>query len=154
MWLHRSVGRASHRYRGGHGFESLWSLDFLRLLLSNCLNWKICCDDHSSLWTIFTLMLLNGLLVLGAPNFRNRWKKCLKENWMFLWGFCTSVRNKDCTLLVYKSSSMKSIWEPPLIVSFARYHLTNRFSLSLTPRLPRHLHWQKTSEKQATLPAY
>ena len=25
--------------------------DFFRLLLSNCLNWKIFCDDHSSLWT-------------------------------------------------------------------------------------------------------
>ena len=24
-------------------------LDFFRLLLSNCLNWKIYCDDHSSL---------------------------------------------------------------------------------------------------------
>ena len=44
-----SVGRASHRYRGGHGFESRLSLDFFRLLLSNCLNWKIYCDDHSSL---------------------------------------------------------------------------------------------------------
>ena len=40
VWLHSSVGRASHRYRGGHGFESCWSLDFFRLLLSNCLNWK------------------------------------------------------------------------------------------------------------------
>ena len=51
MWLHSSVGRASHRYRGGHGFESRWSPDFFfffRLLLSNCLNWKIYCDDHSS----------------------------------------------------------------------------------------------------------
>ena len=28
MWLHSSVGRASHRYRGGHGFESRWSPDF------------------------------------------------------------------------------------------------------------------------------
>ena len=45
-----SVGRASHRCRGGHGFESRWSPDFfLRLLLSNYLNWKINCDDHSSL---------------------------------------------------------------------------------------------------------
>ena len=35
--------------RGGHGFESRWSPDFFRLLLSNCLNWKIYCDDHSSL---------------------------------------------------------------------------------------------------------
>ena len=49
VWLHSSVGRASHRYRGGHGFESGWSPDFFRLLLSNCLNWKIYCDDHSSL---------------------------------------------------------------------------------------------------------
>ena len=40
VWLHSSVGRASHRYRGGHGFESHWSPDFFRLLLSNCLNWK------------------------------------------------------------------------------------------------------------------
>ena len=50
MWLHSSVGRASHRYRGGHGYESRWSLDFFRFLLSNCLNWKIYCNDHSSLW--------------------------------------------------------------------------------------------------------
>ena len=49
VWLHSSVGRASHRYRGGHGFESRWSPDFFRLLLSNSLNWKINCDDHSSL---------------------------------------------------------------------------------------------------------
>ena len=37
--------------RGGHGFESCWSLGFFRLLLSNCLNWKIYCNDHSSLWS-------------------------------------------------------------------------------------------------------
>ena len=49
VWLHSSVGRASHRYRRGHGFKSRWSLDFFRLLLSSCLNWKIYCDDHSSL---------------------------------------------------------------------------------------------------------
>ena len=41
-----SVGRASHRYRKGHGFESRRSLDFFRLPLSNFLNWKIYCDDH------------------------------------------------------------------------------------------------------------
>ena len=57
-----SVGRASHRYPEGHGFESRWTCwspdffslchtgyDFFRFLLSNCLNWKIYCDDHSSL---------------------------------------------------------------------------------------------------------
>ena len=68
VWLHSSVGRASHRYRGGHGFESRWSPDFFRLLLSNCLNWKIYCNDHSSLssttavqiWIIsYTLHIIN-----------------------------------------------------------------------------------------------
>ena len=50
VWLHSSFGRLSHRYfTGGHGFESRWSTDFFRLLLSNCLNWKIYCHDHSSL---------------------------------------------------------------------------------------------------------
>ena len=45
-------GIRTHGLRGGHGFESRWSTDFFffffRLLLSNCLNWKIYCDDHSS----------------------------------------------------------------------------------------------------------
>ena len=44
--LHSSVGRASHRYRGSHGFEALI---FFRLLPCNCLSWKIYCNDHSSL---------------------------------------------------------------------------------------------------------
>ena len=48
-WLHISVDYASHRYREGHGFESRWSPDIFRLLPSNFLNWKIYCDDHSSL---------------------------------------------------------------------------------------------------------
>ena len=50
-----SVGRATHRQCGGHGFESRWSPDFFRFLLSNCLNWKIHCDDHSSLSSITTV---------------------------------------------------------------------------------------------------
>ena len=54
VWLHSLVGRASHRNRGGHGFESRWSPDIFRLLLSNCSNSKIYWDDHSSLSTFFT----------------------------------------------------------------------------------------------------
>ena len=38
-----------HRYRGGHGLESRWSPDFFKLLLSNCLSWKIYYSDHSPL---------------------------------------------------------------------------------------------------------
>ena len=33
--------------KGSNPVEAL--SDFFRLLLSNCLNWKIYCDDHSSL---------------------------------------------------------------------------------------------------------
>ena len=51
-----SVGWASHRYRGGHGFDSRWSPDFFRLL-SNCLNWKSYCDDHSSLSSTTTVQI-------------------------------------------------------------------------------------------------
>ena len=40
-----------------HIFESRWSLDFFKLLLSNCLNWKIYCDDHSSLWSITAVQI-------------------------------------------------------------------------------------------------
>ena len=46
VWLHSSVGRASHRYRGGHGFESRWSPDifqassFQLLKLENLLRWS------------------------------------------------------------------------------------------------------------------
>ena len=46
MWLHSSVGRASHRSRGGHGFESRWSPDFFQassfqlLKLENLLRWS------------------------------------------------------------------------------------------------------------------
>ena len=46
QWLHSSVGRASHRYRGGHGFESRWSPDFFQassfqlLKLENLLRWS------------------------------------------------------------------------------------------------------------------
>ena len=53
MWS--IVGRALHWYRGGLGFKSRWSSNFCRLLLSNCLNWKIYCDDHSSLSSTTTV---------------------------------------------------------------------------------------------------
>ena len=73
--------------------------------------------------------------------------------------FFTSVRNRDGTLSVYKSSSMNSIWEPPLIVSFARSVPLNKpFSTISDPAFTEATkaleHLQKSSEIQATLPAY
>ena len=37
-WLDSSVGRALHRHRRGHGFESRSSLNFFRLSFRNCLS--------------------------------------------------------------------------------------------------------------------
>ena len=72
MWLHSSVGRASHRYRRGHGFESCWSPDFFRLLFPNCLNWKIYCDDHSSLssTTAVQIWIISYILHIISPSSR------------------------------------------------------------------------------------
>ena len=41
------------------GSNPVEALIFLRLLLSNCLNWKIYCDDHSSLSQKFLLGIQN-----------------------------------------------------------------------------------------------
>ena len=38
--LHSSIRRASQRHRRSYGFESRWSPDFFRRLLSNSLNWE------------------------------------------------------------------------------------------------------------------
>ena len=45
------------------GSNPVEALIFFRLLLSNCLNWKIYCDDHSSLsFTLFLSSISPGLL--------------------------------------------------------------------------------------------
>ena len=50
-WLDSSVGRALHRHRRGHGFESHSSLNFFQVLFSQLL--KLCsnCEDLSSIWS-------------------------------------------------------------------------------------------------------
>ena len=58
LLLHSSVGRATHRQRGGHGFESRWSPDFFFFFFFQASSFqllkleKIHCDDHSSLSSI------------------------------------------------------------------------------------------------------
>ena len=39
------------------GSNPVEALIFIRLLLSNCLNWKIYCDDHISLSVPFVLLI-------------------------------------------------------------------------------------------------
>ena len=46
-WLDSLVGRALHRYRRGHGFESRSGLNFFRLYFHNCLSCVYNCDDQS-----------------------------------------------------------------------------------------------------------
>ena len=84
----------------------------------------------------FYLNVTEWLASPGGNKFLKPIEEMSKEELnVFLKRFCTSARKKDGTLSVYKSSSMKSTWEPPLIVSFAFCRSTNRFSLSLTPLL-------------------
>ena len=79
VWLHSLIGRASHQYGRGHGFKSHWSPDFCRLRLSNWLNLKIYCDDHSSLssittvqiWIIPCILHITNLIVIATDNCYN-----------------------------------------------------------------------------------
>ena len=85
MWLHSSVGRASHRYRGGHGFESRWSPDFFQASTFQLLNWKIYCDDHSSLSLHEVLFkLVTCKMIVGFYLYFMSWiKHVLLYSWRF-----------------------------------------------------------------------
>ena len=88
----------------------------------------------------FYLNVTEWLASPGGAKFSNPIEEMSKEELnVFLKSFCTSARKKDGSLSVCKSSSMKSIWDPPLIVFFARCRSTNRFPLSLTPHLLRQI---------------
>ena len=48
-WLDSSVGRALHRHRRGHGFESRSSLNFFQAFFSQLLKLRTNCEDFSSI---------------------------------------------------------------------------------------------------------
>ena len=53
-WLDSSVGRALHRYRRGHGFESCGDLNFFQPSILQLLNlWISNCDDQSCIYRNF-----------------------------------------------------------------------------------------------------
>ena len=73
MWLHSSVGRATHRSRRSRVRIPLKPLVFFfRLLLSNCLNWKIYCDDHSSLSILKRFLILRNSVKHWIQKFNSR----------------------------------------------------------------------------------
>ena len=55
VWLHSSVGRASHRYRGGHGLESRWSPDVFQASSFQTLTLKL---ENLLRWSLFTFSIL------------------------------------------------------------------------------------------------
>ena len=83
VWLHSSVGRATHRQRGGHGFESRWSPDFFQasffqlLKLENLLRWSffIFIYNRSSKMNYFIYTSLILLLQAFPSSTRSIFKK-------------------------------------------------------------------------------
>ena len=52
LTIHSSVGRASHQYRGGHGFKSPWSLRIFSGLSLQLLKLLHNCEDHFHLYSL------------------------------------------------------------------------------------------------------
>ena len=73
LWLHSSVGRALHRCRRGHGFESRWSLNFFQASLWQLL--KLCINREDLSWRH-----LHQLWMLV----RSFWQRCLHIAWWWV----------------------------------------------------------------------
>ena len=87
-----------------HGFESRWSPDFSRLLLSNCLNCEINCDDHSSLSSISAIQIWITsymLHVIWLARWKNAKEGQAMKNQASSWPFPFSGRT---ALLRWESS--------------------------------------------------
>ena len=75
------------------GSNPVEALIFFRLLLSNCLNWKICCDDHSSLssttavqkWIISYILHIKITFVINSVKYSFLE---LKQTWSERFCFC------------------------------------------------------------------
>ena len=68
------------------GLNPVEALIFFRLLLSNCLNWKIYCDDHTS------LSLHNSILVCTIEHQKYRVLLIINSDMRsFLWGWITTT---------------------------------------------------------------
>ena len=63
--LKNSAGRALHRHRRGHGFESRSSLNFFRLSIHNC---SSCVNNYDGLSSIEFFILNSQLPGLIAEN--------------------------------------------------------------------------------------
>ena len=86
------------------GSNRVAALIFFRLLLSKCLNWKVYCDDHSSLWPttavqiheLFHIIILHIIMTILSPGrggvlphtCRGYIGMCCRIGWLwFFWSF-------------------------------------------------------------------
>ena len=101
--LDSSVGRALHRHRKGHGFESRSSLNFFQAFFSQLL--KLCtnCEDYSSIWEVNLphCMLISCARTFSAwqPRFQimpyiTRGGRALHRAWHF---FCIWIIQQKLT---------------------------------------------------------
>ena len=74
VWLHSSVGRASHRYRGGDGFKPHWSPDifqassFQLLKLENLINYFTFIYNSSPIWISYIFHFIKMLSISKSYN--------------------------------------------------------------------------------------
>ena len=103
----------------------------------------------------FYLNVTDWLASFGGTKFSKPMEEMSKEELtVFRKNFCTSARNKDGILSVYKSSSMKSILRAAIDRFLRSLPLNKPFSTisdrTFTEANKALEHLQKTSEKQAT----
>ena len=58
-WLDSSVGRALHRYRRGHGFESCGDLNFFSLQFYSCWIWELVTATISHVFIVIFILCEN-----------------------------------------------------------------------------------------------
>ena len=66
-------------------------------------------------------MLLNGFLVLVAPNFRNRSKKCQKKNWMFFGRVFARLRGIKMAHCQFTKVHQWNDWNPSRRAAIDRF---------------------------------
>ena len=134
MWLHSSVGRASHWYRGGHRFQSRWSPDFFQassfqlLKLENLLR-----------WSLYTFGLVYIILYNNPSYYRILIGSCL-------WSIRGQMHDWRHHYKVFPSAALK--WRKVLIIRIIFYVTGQKIRYKKV--LPRH--WtvsrsQKTKDK-------
>ena len=125
MWLHSSVGRAWHRYRGGHGFESRWSPDFFQassfqlLKLENLLRWS-----HFTFFDCYVRLLCLRREFRATLNFQ-KFKVALNPLRRIVLNFA-----KSCILSCWIQFDNKKWGSPSLFLSYKRSKLKLRVFLA------------------------